>query len=294
MLLAGGCLPRAMERRFPSCFVSCSFGVEDADVVSWFERIHLALDFDPKKADVPQPRPPPEKIAAMIQTADCFVAIVTKRTKVEGSESWIGPEWVQNEIGMAYQAGKPMAIFVEEGVDAKGIGPWAADYVSFSRGDLGANAPNIVRYLVNLRRTVIGVRTGGPEEVPTARALANELANFASMIAIVEKPTSLPWQMAYMTARFTGRFYMLPAPVQQKVAAAYSAIGTFEELVTPSFSLRKAETFPPDQVEQIKEMKDKIGDILGEAVLELLQFGYPEELGALVDAIKKGQMPPRE
>jgi len=79
----------------------------------------LALEFDPQKADEPQPRPPPEKIAEMIQTCDCFVAIISKRTKVAAVDGWVGPEWVQNEIGMAYQAGKPMAIFVEEGVEKK-------------------------------------------------------------------------------------------------------------------------------------------------------------------------------
>jgi len=71
-----------MERRFPSCFLSCSFSAEDAALTSWFERILIALEFDPRKADAPQPRPPPEKIAEMIQAADCFVAIVTRRTKV--------------------------------------------------------------------------------------------------------------------------------------------------------------------------------------------------------------------
>lgn len=280
-----------MERRFPSCFVSCSFSPEDVPVVSWFERILLSLDFDPKTASVPQPRPPPEKIAEMIEAADCFVAILTRRTKVEGTESWVGPEWVQNEIGMAYQARKPMALFVEESVDFRGIGPWTTDYVSFSRSDLGASAPNVVKYFVNLGRTVTGARHMRSEDVPTARALANELANFATLITLVEKPTSLPWEMAYMTARFTGRLYMLPNSVQEKVTAAYAAVDEFEELVKPSFTLRKVEAFPPDKLEEIKAARRKATEAVGVAVLELLQFGYPEEWGALVDAIKKGRAP---
>ena len=39
--------------------------------------------------------------------------------------------------------------------------------------------------------------------------------------------------MAYATERFTGRPYMLPAQVQEKVRSAYSAIDDFEELVRP-------------------------------------------------------------
>ena len=90
-----------MERRFPTCFLSCSFDSNDALVVSWFEQVLSALEFDPKKADTPYPRPPPEKIAEMIQSADGYVAILTRRTKVDGAEEWVAPEWVHNEIGMA-------------------------------------------------------------------------------------------------------------------------------------------------------------------------------------------------
>src|SRR2546428_13379853 len=103
-----------MEQRFPSSFVSSSFGAEDLAVVSWFERMLLALDFDPKRGDVPQPRPPPEKIADMIQHADCFVAIVTRRTKVEGSASGLGPGWVQKEMGIADQADKQMCVLSQD------------------------------------------------------------------------------------------------------------------------------------------------------------------------------------
>ncbi len=280
-----------MERRFPACFVSCSFSPEDALVASWFEKVLLALEFDPKKADVPQPRPPPEKIADMIRAADCFVAIVTRRMKVEDAESWIGPEWVQNEIGMAYQAAKPMAIFVEDGINSSGLGPWAADYVPFARTDLGANAPNVVRYLVNLRRTVTGASSGRTENVPTARAIANELSNLSALISRVDKPTSLPWHMAYATARFTGRLYMLPAQVQEKVTSAYAAIEHFEELVRPPFASRKKdEALSTDKLEQMRVLKQKVEKAVTEAAVELLQLGYPEEWGAVVDAVKKGQM----
>src|SRR5437867_1041331 len=109
-----------MPPRFPECFLSCSLSPDDASVVSWFERILVALEFDPNKAaDVPQPRPPHDKIVEMIRAADCFVAVVTRRKKIDGvSDAWVAPGWVQNEIGMAHQEGKQMAIFLEDGLRA--------------------------------------------------------------------------------------------------------------------------------------------------------------------------------
>jgi hypothetical protein len=98
------------------------------------------MEFEPKRADFKQLRPGPEKIADMIRAADCFVAIAARRTKVEDPGSWIGPEWVQSEIGMPYRASKPMAIFVEEGIDYSGLGPWATDIVSFGRTDFGVTS----------------------------------------------------------------------------------------------------------------------------------------------------------
>ena len=281
-----------MERRFPTCFVSCSFNPDDVPVVSWFERMLLALDFDPHKADEPQPRPPPEKIAEMIQTCDCFVAILTKRTKVVEADSWVAPEWVQNEIGMAYQAGKPMAIFVEVGVETNGIGRWASDYVSFARSDLAASAPNIVKYLINLRRTVVRTVGGIGEDLPTARALANELATVASLVSEVDKPRNIPWLMAFMTSRFTGRFFVLPNHIQNSVSAAYAAVDEFEELVKPSSLFRQEQSFPPDKVELVKAAKAKVNDAIGQAIVELLQFAYPDEWVAIVDAFRKSQLPP--
>jgi hypothetical protein len=280
-----------MERRFPACFLSCSFEPDDRLVVSWFERVLLAFEFDPKKGDDPQPRPPPEKIAELIQSCECLVAVVTRRTKLEDEDAWIGPEWIQNEIGMAYQAKKPIAVFVEEGVDVKGLGRWATDYVSFSRTDIGSSAPNIIRYLTNLRRAVIRTETLKGDDLPTARALLNELAGFAALVDSVDKPRYLPWQMAFVTSRSTGRFYMLPSEVQEHVSAAYAAIDDFEELVKPSSILRKPAMFPTDKVEAIKAAKQRVSNALITPILELLRYAYPEAWNALVDAFRKGGLP---
>lgn len=131
--------------------------------------------------------------------------------------------------------------------------------------------------MVNLRRTVTGVGSGKIGNVPTARAIGNELANFATLVARIDNPTSLPWQMAYMTAKFMGHLYMFPARIQKKVTTAYAEIDDFEELVRPSFVWREKEAFSRDRLEQIETKKQMAGEVIAEAAMELLQFGYPEE-----------------
>jgi hypothetical protein len=66
-----------------------------------------------------------------------FIAILTKRDKVEGKDLWKGPDWVQNEIGFAIGKEKPFSLFVEEGIDPnQGIGHWETDNVVFNRRNL--------------------------------------------------------------------------------------------------------------------------------------------------------------
>ena len=126
-----------MKRQI-SAFVSASSEQQDLRVVRWFFGILRKHDVEPVFAsEVPEPRPPPEKIKDLIQKSDLFIAILTKRDKIEGKNQWKGPDWVQNEIGFAIGKKKPFALFVEEGVDPnQGIGHWATEYIVFDRKNL--------------------------------------------------------------------------------------------------------------------------------------------------------------
>ena len=42
----------------------------------------------------------------------------------------------------------------------------------------------------------------------------------------------------------------------------------------------------------MRGMKQKVGEVVAEAAIELVQLGYPEEWGKIVDAVKRGQMTP--
>lgn len=142
--------------RFPKAFLSCSLSEQDRSVATWFADVLQALEFEVLAGDMPEPRGPAEKVLDMIRGSDVVVAILMRRDKIEGKDAWRPPEWVENEMGMAYEAAKPVAIFVEEGVDVAGLGPLISQYERCDRRNLAESVPRIVRYLVTLRHSFLG------------------------------------------------------------------------------------------------------------------------------------------
>jgi hypothetical protein len=119
-------------------FVSCRFHRDDMVIIRWFERKLRSLGLQPHTAMAPRSIPPPEKVLADITSSDVVVAIVTKTPS----------PWIQNEIGMAYALGKPVVAFFEAGAYNKGLYPYVADYLEFSRRELeSATDPTI--HLIN-------------------------------------------------------------------------------------------------------------------------------------------------
>ncbi len=128
-----------------------SFGEEDRHLKEWFKQMLSALEFDVITADVPQARPPLEKVEEMLANSQAVLAVVTRREKIEGTDAWTVPGWVQNELGMAHVQNKTIAIFREKGVVLDGLGPLITEYEPFDRDALSESAPRIVRYLADLR-----------------------------------------------------------------------------------------------------------------------------------------------
>lgn len=141
-----------MEKKF-SAFISASSKEQDRKVIEWFFRILKKYDIEPLFAtDIPEPRPPDDKIIDLIQKSDVFVAIITRRDKIEGENSWRGPEWVQNEIGIAVQQKKPLVIFIEQGIDPnQGLGRWRTEYLIFEREKLNQIRPKAKKLIEALK-----------------------------------------------------------------------------------------------------------------------------------------------
>ena len=120
------------------CFLSISEDLNDKEIRTWFSFLIKDAGINPVFAThYLEPRPPKDKIMDLIQKSDIFIAVITRREKIEGKELWTGPEWIQNEIAIAHTMKKPIAIFVEDKIDiSRSIGPLITDYVRFNRESL--------------------------------------------------------------------------------------------------------------------------------------------------------------
>jgi hypothetical protein len=133
-------------------FLSASADEKDKYVVEWFKGLLREYDLIPIFAtEIHQPRPPPDKIKSLIRDSNGFVGLLTRREKIQRKDSWKGPDWVQNEVGMAFDSDKPIIMFIEEGVDDKGITGRITDYVLFDRNVLATSENKIRKALKNFR-----------------------------------------------------------------------------------------------------------------------------------------------
>jgi hypothetical protein len=133
-------------------FLSASTHEEDMHIVAWFRGLLQEYDLIPIFAiEVRQPRPPHDKIKELIRVSNGFVGLLTRREKIQGKDSWKGPDWVQNEVGMAFDADKPIIMFIENGVDDKGITKRITDCVLFDRKNLTRYENAVRQALKNFR-----------------------------------------------------------------------------------------------------------------------------------------------
>jgi hypothetical protein len=136
-------------------FLSASADEKDKHVVEWFKGLLHEHDLIPIFAtEIHQPRPPHDKIKDLIRDANGFVGLLTRREKIQGKDSWKGPDWVQNEVGIAFDSDKQIMMFIEKGVDDKGITKRITDYILFDRNDLTGCENEIRGALKNFRDSV--------------------------------------------------------------------------------------------------------------------------------------------
>lgn len=69
-----------------------------------------------------EPQPLPESIKKHIRGSDTFFAILTEKHS----------DWIQNEIGIAYEAGIPIYAIVQENLEVEGILPFIVIYEKFN------------------------------------------------------------------------------------------------------------------------------------------------------------------
>jgi hypothetical protein len=133
-------------------FLSCSFAAEDKELAEFFKGLIDAFDIEPVVYDYQEIGRLPEKVKENIVACDCLIALATRREKIEGSGNWTYADWIQQEIVLANAYGKPIAIFIEDGVQISGVLSMEERREQFKRDDLIGNIDKIAKFLYNVRK----------------------------------------------------------------------------------------------------------------------------------------------
>lgn len=133
-------------------FLSCSLAQEDKEAVEFFKNIIKSFDIEPEIYDYQEIGRIPDKVKEKITTADCLIAIATKREKIEDSDFWTCPDWIQHEIALANAYNKPIAIFFEENVKIEGLIGVEERRQKFTRDELIKDLSKITTFLFRLRK----------------------------------------------------------------------------------------------------------------------------------------------
>jgi len=147
-------------------FLSCSFEENDQELVEFFGKMIRSFGIEPEVYDYQDMGRIPDAIKERIVRSDCLIAIATQRNKIEGSDYWTCPDWIQHEIALANAYNKPIAVFFEDGVSIDGFIAMEERRERFARNDLAKNIDKIATFLFNLRKHLESVRETGVLQVP--------------------------------------------------------------------------------------------------------------------------------
>ena len=131
------------------------------------------------------------------------------------------------------------------------------------------------------------------EDLALYRALANELADFATLVSMADQNLNISrWELSLVYAKTTGRFYTLPPDLQKKIDDAYQTIDKFKSLVSevakdsyPNFKVfgkesekekLKREAKLEEGRVKIKQEQKLVMQAILEPMMDLLVQGYPE------------------
>jgi hypothetical protein len=283
--------------RFPRVFLSGSFDRADEPLFNWFREILEALEFQVFSGQDPSPHSLSDIVRERIGESNAFVGILSRRDKVDASNEWLPPSWVRDELAIARACHRSCAILAEVGVRVDGIIPLDSKYERFSREDLTGSASVIVRYFVSLRNEV-SPPTETSEELATLRALGNELAGLSGWLGTVEQTFEQSgWSLAMVTARNTGRLFLIPPALREKVVEGYSAVQDVDavlgEISSARTSLRSKEKgwswsnpLPPlpegdPLLARLHSAVELASAKVSTAWIALYRAGYPREWGEI-------------
>jgi len=152
--------------------VFISHSVRDMDVVyqfkQWLEHYGIVVYVDSMQPQYGSPLR--VKVSDAIAHSDCVIAILTQN----GARA----DWVNQEIGYAIHAGKPIIPVVEDGVKVKGFIA-EVDHVTFQVTDPATAITNVISYVGKLKT--------GKEQKEKVQAVLIALLGVIALAAISQK-----------------------------------------------------------------------------------------------------------
>lgn len=106
-------------------FISCSFDPQTRKIADLVQSVLKQNNIDVFISGQVEAKSLPESIGSQIRGSEAFLTIVTPRHSA----------WVQNEIGIAFEAKKPVYAIVQKGVEIEGILPHITVYEPFDPND---------------------------------------------------------------------------------------------------------------------------------------------------------------
>jgi hypothetical protein len=135
-------------------FISASFADEAQPTIDWFIKMAESVGFESvwlKKKN--QPRPVKEKIKEAVKECPAMIQILTKDLISDDNEMGT----VKEEYPW-YEGLRPdgsMGFFIEKGIKLKGQQKYEVDPVEFESEHLDAIAPEVSKYLLDLKKRVL-------------------------------------------------------------------------------------------------------------------------------------------
>lgn len=127
-------------------FLSHQFTPEVQPLLELVKSICVGLDIAFENVNHPSSQVPVKEAKTLIENSHLTIALCTRDKKFDGENEYSVSPAVQQEITMAFDQGKPVAMFVEDGVSVRGFYP---NMVTFSKISYrGGITPALVEVLV--------------------------------------------------------------------------------------------------------------------------------------------------
>jgi tetratricopeptide (TPR) repeat protein len=133
-----------------TAFVGHSFAESDADVVTFFKSLLGEMATRCLSGEAAEAKSISDKVKERIKQAELFVAIFTRRDKIEGKEEWSTAPWVIEEKAHAQALGKKLILLKESGIAQIGGMQGDLEYIEFKRDALHHAAIRLIQTIWSL------------------------------------------------------------------------------------------------------------------------------------------------